>query len=594
MAKVVLNYSDIIRNQATVNIGCIGHVSEGKSTIVKALTGTSTLRHQKEQEVGKTIKLGYANFKVWYSKKEDKLYYTPSNTMSKKDSDNNDMLLIKHLSFVDCPGHESYMTTMIGGSSVMDCAFLLIGANNESVPQRQTHEHLMVLNNTDVRNILVLQNKIDLLKSEDEAVANYDKIRTYLQKTNAKDSIIIPVSAQLQINIEEICKYVVHKIDISDKSLNNDLFLPIVRSFDINKPSTPYTKLAGGVIGGSIVKGVLKVGDYIEIRPGVPKTIDGVRKWIPIITQVTSIHSEKNQMNMAVPGGLIGIGTNLDPYFCSQNRIIGQIVGHVGKMPKIYERLTVEIEQELINNSDAFGYNIDEDVIVCVNNFITKANISYDFKKTKSVISFPNVICCKTGSKMAILKNIHGKFTLASIAKIISGVISKNIIYHPDYDKYVNKDDTKYKINYDIDYQPDPNTSFDYTALLNNFTFKNRDEKFIVTPPEVSRKDKKTYVHNIIKIMKQLHGENPVFDYNSLMIKFFSEELIKLCRLDGDNNLVIDGIFRPPQIFSILRQYIERFVLCKTCKSNDTQIIKIHSLTKLKCNDCSALLDISI
>ncbi len=608
MTEVVINYSDIIKNQATVNIGCIGHVSEGKSTIVKALTGTSTLRHQKEQEVGKTIKLGYANFKIWYCNSEDKLYYTPSNVMKKTTDSGEDMVLIKHVSFVDCPGHESYMTTMIGGTSVMDCAFLLIGANNETVPQKQTHEHLMVLNNTDVSNILVLQNKLDLLKTEEDARKNYDKIKEYIKTTNAKDSVILPVSAQLQINIDEICRYVAHKIDVTDKAINDDLFLPVVRSFDINKPGTPYSKLEGGVIGGSIVKGVLKVGDYIEIRPGISKTVSGKKVWTPLITRVESICSEKNKLDFAVPGGLIGIGTTMDPYFCSQNHIVGQIVGHVGKMPAMYERLTVEIEQELIPKSGAYDYKKDEEVIICINNYITKANIGLkkvnkqdlvdmlesgsilESKNRKLYIDLPNIVCCKVGSKIAILKSVHGKFTLANVAKIVSGLASKNIVQHVDYDKYINNDATKYRINYDIDYQPN-DSEFSYDDLLANFTFNKRNDKFVVTPPEVSRKDKKTYVHNILKIMRQLHGENPVYDYNTLMIKFFSEELVKLCRLDGDNNLVIDGLFRPPQIFSILRQYIEKYVLCKICKSNSTQIVKIHTMNKIKCNECSAMID---
>merc|ERR1712046_289714 len=73
--------------------------------------------------------------------------------------------LVRHLSFVDCPGHDILMATMLNGAAVMDAALLLI-AGNEPCPQPQTSEHLAAVEIMKLQQILILQNKIDLVKEE--------------------------------------------------------------------------------------------------------------------------------------------------------------------------------------------------------------------------------------------------------------------------------------------------------------------------------------------------------------------------------------------------------------------------------------------
>ena len=107
---------------------------------------------------------------------------------------------MKHISFVDCPGHDSFMSTMISGTNVMDAAFLLIAADNKIIPQAQTYEHLLAISYTDIKNILVVQNKLDLLKSKKAAINNKLKIDDFLEGSKAEKSPIIPISAQLKIS----------------------------------------------------------------------------------------------------------------------------------------------------------------------------------------------------------------------------------------------------------------------------------------------------------------------------------------------------------------------------------------------------------
>lgn len=124
---------EVISRQATINIGTIGHVAHGKSTVVKAISGVQTVRFKNELERNITIKLGYANAKIFQcpkcprpscykSFKSDRFEANCEKCSSK-------MNLVRHVSFVDCPGHDILMATMLNGAAVMDAAMLLVAAN---------------------------------------------------------------------------------------------------------------------------------------------------------------------------------------------------------------------------------------------------------------------------------------------------------------------------------------------------------------------------------------------------------------------------------------------------------------------------------
>jgi len=88
------------------------------------------------------------------------------------------MLLKRHISFVDCPGHDVLMATMLNGAAVMDACLLLIAAN-EKCPQPQTCEHLSAIDIMNMKYLIILQNKIDLLKSKEEGLEQFDAIKRF-------------------------------------------------------------------------------------------------------------------------------------------------------------------------------------------------------------------------------------------------------------------------------------------------------------------------------------------------------------------------------------------------------------------------------
>ncbi|KAJ7325880.1 translation protein [Mycena albidolilacea] len=214
------------------------------------------------------------------------------------------MKLVRHVSFVDCPGHDILMATMLNGAAVMDAAPLLI-AGDEACPQPQMSEHLAAVEIMQLEHIIILQNKIDLIKDA-QALEHEKSISAFVKGLVAETAPIVPISAQLKFNIDAINKYIVTRIPVS---LND---------------------LSGGVAGGSILTGVLRLGQEVEIRPGVV-TIDstGRHKCTPIFSRIVSLHAENNQLQFAVPGGLIGVGTRIDPMLCRADCLVGQILGAV-------------------------------------------------------------------------------------------------------------------------------------------------------------------------------------------------------------------------------------------------------------------------
>jgi len=250
--------------QPEITIGLFGHVDHGKTTLTEKLSGKWTDTHSEELKRGITIRLGYADavFRKCPKCKGGEAY-TVSEVCPKCSSKTE---VLRKVSFVDAPGHESLMATMLSGATIIDGALLLVAAN-EKCPQPQTREHLMALKIIGVKQLVVVQNKIDLV-SEEAALENYKQIKRFLELTDYKDAPVIPVSAQYGVNISYLIEAIEEHIKTPKRDPSKEPIFLVARSFDINKPGTEPEKMVGGVLGGALIQGELKVGETIEIRPG--------------------------------------------------------------------------------------------------------------------------------------------------------------------------------------------------------------------------------------------------------------------------------------------------------------------------------------
>ena len=348
----------------------VGHVDHGKTSIVEKVSGIWTDTHSEELKRGITIRLGYANVSIYYCKK-CKQYITKEKCETCKSKPEFQRIL----SFVDAPGHETLMATMLSGAAIMDAAILLVAAN-EPCPQPQTKEHLMALEIIGVKNIIIVQNKIDLVTKE-QALKNYKEIKLFIKGTFAEKAPIIPVSAQKNINIDTLIKTIQKEFKTPKRDNKKTPLFFIARSFDINKPGSEIKELKGGVIGGSLKQGILNTGDKIEIKPGLKIEEHKKTTWIPIITEINGLMSGNQKLEQANPGGSIAILTNLDPAIVKSDNLTGNIVGLVNKTPPVHYELKLkptllkrvvgaksELEVEPIKKSETLMLNVNSSATI--------------------------------------------------------------------------------------------------------------------------------------------------------------------------------------------------------------------------------------
>ena len=326
-------------DQPEVNIGLIGHVDHGKTTLTKALSGKWTDEHSEEIKRGISIKLGYADT-VFYQGKDQ----SGRDHFTTKPDDARLAGIpqrLRKVSFVDAPGHETLMATMLSGAALMDGALLLVAAN-EKCPQPQTKEHLMALQIAGAKNIVIVQNKIDLV-DEKRALESYKEIKAFVKGTVAQDAPVIPVSAHHDVNISELIRAIQERIPTPQHDPKAEPLMLVARSFDINKPGSRPDKIRGGILGGSLVRGSLRVGDEVEIVPGLRIEEQGKVHYEPLKTKVVSLYTGTEAVSQAGPGGLIAVGTELDPSVTKADNLVGRAIGRPAHVIPVLERIQMEV-----------------------------------------------------------------------------------------------------------------------------------------------------------------------------------------------------------------------------------------------------------
>ena len=328
-----------VPRQPELNIGLIGHVDHGKTTLTNALTGEWTDRHSEEIKRGVSIKLGYADAALYRCKScSEPECYTNTQICPRCGGETE---LQRAISFVDSPGHETLMAVMLSGAAVINAGFCKKAAN-ERCPQPQTREHLKALEILGIRDIVIVQTKIDLVSGE-RVKENYEEIKEFIKGSIAENSVIIPVSAYYNVNIDVLMKAIIEQFSLPDYYEDRKPLTSILRSFDVNRPGTKPQKLRGGVAGGSLAQGILRIGNEIEIRPGIKKEEHNRVRWDPLYTKIVSLRSGELELESARSGGLIAIGTSLDPSLTKADGLAGQTLGKPGSLPEILNNLTLGV-----------------------------------------------------------------------------------------------------------------------------------------------------------------------------------------------------------------------------------------------------------
>ena len=394
--------------QPEINIGMVGHVDHGKTTLTQALTGKWTDQHSEEMKRGISIKLGYADADFYkIQMKDGKVYYTSQ--PDKKEFKGGKAEHLRTVSFVDAPGHETFMAVMLSGAAIMDSAILVIAAN-ETCPQPQTREHLSALENMGFDNIIIVQNKIDVC-SKDRAYESYNEIKEFIKDSPLKDSTIIPVSAHHNRNIDLLIEAIEELFPTPSKDLKSDFQMNIARSFDINRPGTTPNKIKGGVLGGTIGLGQIEVGDEIEIRPG-RTTKKGLE---PITTKVSSLHSGVARDSLG-PGGLVAIGTTLDPATTKSDSLLGNVIGKPGTLPPVWNQISIEttLLDRVVGTKNV--QSMDElktrEPLVLTVGTRTTVGVPITVRDNVVDINLTIPVCAPVGQRIALSRRVDGKWHL--------------------------------------------------------------------------------------------------------------------------------------------------------------------------------------
>ncbi len=387
-----------------LNVGVVGHIDHGKTTLLNALTGKFADTHSEELKRGITIKLGYAD--VILRKKDGKYGIKEGE-------------VFRYLTFVDVPGHEMLMATMLSGAAMVDAAILVVAANEGVKPQ--TKEHLIALQAKNINKIVIVQNKIDLV-SKEQALKNYKEIKEFVKGTIAENSPIIPVSAEQKINIDKIYENL-SSMDIPEKDEKSEPVFVVARSFDINKPGTKIKDLHGGVLGGALIKGKLKEGDEIEIKPGRLVVEKNQKRYETVRTKIKSIFRGSHKLEKATPGGSLSIETELDMALTKTDLLSGTVAGLKGSLPEITDNLKIKAQhfKEILGmegHQDVEDFKPGEMLMMSV---CTSTTVGKVVKLSKGVLemnlSIPVVPF--EGDSVGLARNIKGHWRLIGLGEIV-------------------------------------------------------------------------------------------------------------------------------------------------------------------------------
>lgn len=546
-----------------LNIALVGHVANGKTTLVNALTSVDTKKNSQEIKSGKTINLGYANCVLW--KCNSCFHVHPTGQLDPKYAYGRwcakcsyEMEIEHYISFVDAPGHHSYIHTMVKGAAVIDGAILVTDVRTDTL-ELQTLEHLAILTVLGIKNIIVVQNKVDLVNA-DQCFKHYTMLQKELKGTAAEKSVIIPISAQCGKNIDnllfhlsEMCSNIVPK-----KSKYN--VISIIRSFNVNKPNTDIKDLKGGVVGGTVRGDIeYKIGDVLEIRPNV----NGEK----LTTRIESIFSEKLEFKHMIPGGLYGIGTNLDSLITKADALSGYLMGFSQDLPEVKEELDMKVVYlNLHEHTDAHRIKVGLIYMIIIGSVCVKAVAAK----------------CKCESRTNCKKHF-----IMKLFKPLCTIEDKCFIYSQessntqlmafgnlnDEEKREEKREEKSEEKSEEKARDKEKETNEYLHMTRNIQ-KDDNPKLIIPAPVLVKENRNVIWTNIL-IFAQAIKRTP-----EQVSKFIKDEFLTDVSICSNGLRVFKLNTSQAKFQSVCSKYIRQYVQCKQCKSIVT--------TDLKCLSCGA------
>jgi len=577
--RLHIRESDVIERQATHILGTLGHVSEGKTTLIRSLTGITTHRHTREQERNSTIHLGYVNSRIYRDRETGELSCERDDTKQ----------LVAHVSWVDCPGHHKLLATMLGGAATMDTACFVIAANQTDVPQPQTHEHLIAAELMGLKNIILLQNKIDLV-TEEAALANRDKIRAFVADTCAESAPLFPIAAQHGWGIQRVLEQIVSaaSVDNIQTRLNAPAMLTCVRSFDINRPG-PFTvdspPMSGAILGGTLEQGVLVVGDWIEIRPGFYDASTGRTQ--PLFTQVRGLRCDTTELPYAIPGALIAIATDLDPALGMANRLLGQRVGLPGHLPPIIGELTFGF-RKLKRDIHAFGkHRVGDRLRICSGVATVEGTLVRVERDLTVRLDRP--LCAGIGERISVLRfHPSAERELLEGAGVLRAIEEwADIVVAMPPEVHCVERTVEWELAERADaFEPEHARTYEEYLEDAQRLLDTGPQRLMLPDPVFTRVAKTTVWSNWAGTVALLDSHTQTIPYATHLCATLETELCTSITINGANQLILRGNWKQDALRQFLRKYVGKFKRCGECRGFETCLVKVGRVLRRRCLRC--------
>lgn len=296
----------------------------------------------------------------------------------------------------------------------MDGAILLVAAN-EQCPQPQTIEHLKALEIIGMKQLIIVQNKIDLV-DDAGAKKNLQQIKEFIKGTPYENVPIIPISARHGTNIDALLWAIQTYIKTPDRDFDKVPLFFVARSFDVNKPGTTPDKMVGGILGGAVKQGRFKVGDELTILPGYEVAEKNQKVWKPLTSKVYGLMAGTTKVEEAHPGGTVALLTGLDPTVVKSDKLVGAVVGVTGKLPKIWSSFTIEphLLERVVGAKDKLVVDpmkLGEMLMLNVNAAAT-VGVVKDLSKGVVKLDLRRPVCADTGARITISRSVGQRWRL--------------------------------------------------------------------------------------------------------------------------------------------------------------------------------------
>ena len=276
----------------------------------------------------------------------------------------------------------------------------------------------MALDVIGVKDVIVVQNKIDIV-SKERAIESYHEIKEFVKGTCAENAPIIPVSAQQGANMDILIEAMLKRIQPPERSLDKTPLMHVARSFDINKPGSGAAKIKGGVIGGTLVQGTFKLGDTIEIRPGITNN----NKRITLKSEIIGLEANGKDVEEIGPGGLIGVATKLDPSLTKADSLSGSVAGAVDTLPDVLDSFTMEAHllDRVVGTKeerDVAPIKLKEPLMINCGT-TTTIGVVTSTKKKNIEVALKLPVCASPGTRVALSRRVGARWRLIGYGIII-------------------------------------------------------------------------------------------------------------------------------------------------------------------------------